>query len=535
MSQAIMPHSPARRRSRLLIGALVTACLLWVCVPQRADAHPLGNFTINHFSDVLVGPRLVTIRYVVDMAEIPSLQRLQDADVKGDKQVDAAEKQAVLAQEAARLAPGIVLEADGTVLPLTVAGQSIEIIAGQGGLPTLRIELQLETPAPYHDAGMHLTYHDTNDAGQLGWHEIVVRNGNGVRLDNADVPSQSVSDELRQYPADRLANPLDVRSASWNATLDPSVRAVDTASTLVPAPAPAVDQLGALTSGDLTPPVITAALLVAFLLGAGHALTPGHGKTIVGAYLVGSRGTPRHAVILGLATTLTHTAGVFALGLITLFAAAYIVPERILPWFELVSGLLVFAIGVSLVRQRAGYVQRRLRERMRRPALHLAHSHGMPANAAAPALLENEVGGEHQHEHSHAALPHSHDHDHVLADWIAGHRDHAPPASDTITLKGLIGLGVSGGLLPCPSALVLLLGAIAIGRVGFGLVLVLAFSLGLAAVLTGVGLLLVFARRWFDHFPTGGLAVRFVPILSALFITVLGAGLTVTAILHLID
>ena len=207
---------------------------------------------------------------------------------------------------------------------------------------------------------------------------------------------------------------------------------------------------------------------MAAVLGAFHALTPGHGKTIVGAYLVGTRGTWRHAVFLGLVVTATHTAGVYALGAVTLVASAWILPERLLPWLSAVSGLLVLGVGASLVRQRLEH------------AMH-GHTH---------------AHGDHVHHHHGPHEQHS----------------HVPPADMTPTLVNLVALGVSGGLLPCPSALVVMLGAIALGRTAFGLALILAFSVGLAAVLTAIGLVLVHARRLFDRLPLDGRFARFAPV-----------------------
>jgi ABC-type nickel/cobalt efflux system permease component RcnA len=569
MLQAIMPQASGRQRRRLLLVPFVALVCLLLGAPQSAWAHPLGNFTINHYSEITVGQSSIDVRYVVDMAEIPSVQLLQDADTSGDGRVDDAERAALLEHQAAQLLPSLALQAGDRALPLAVRDRSLDVLPGQGGLPTVRIQLILAAPAPDLSGAPRFAYHDRNHVERIGWHEIVVRNADGVRLDAASVPAATVSGELRNYPADQLNSPLDIRDATFEAALDPSSRAVRTAqdaTALVPGAAPAVDQLRALASGELTLPVVTGALLLAFVLGAGHALTPGHGKTIVAAYLVGSRGTPRHALILGLTTTITHTAGVFILGLITLFAAHFIVPEQIFPWLELVSGVLVVAIGLLLLRQRGGYVLRRLRERAaHRPRLALAHAQAaMPsamANLAAPKVAHAHIHGSHDHDHEHDhghehdhTHGHTHDHDHghahdhehgphththdndqLLADWIAGHReDAAGTPSGAVTLRSLIGLGISGGLLPCPSALVLLLGAIALGRVAFGLLLTLVFSLGLAAVLTGIGLLLVLARRWFERFPTGGLVLRLVPILSAVFVTIIGLGLTVAAVQRLL-
>jgi nickel/cobalt exporter len=236
--------------------------------------------------------------------------------------------------------------------------------------------------------------------------------------------------------------------------------------------------------------LVLGALLVAALLGAFHALTPGHGKTIVGAYLVGSRGTWKHAVFLGLVVTATHTLGVYVLGAATLVASAWVLPERLLPWLSVASGLLVVAVGASILQQRLAI------------AIH-GHAHG----------------GHRDHAHGH----HHHHGEH------AGH-SHLPPAGAAPSLRNLLALGVSGGLLPCPSALVVMLGAIALGRTAFGLALILAFSTGLAAVLTAIGLALVFARGLFERLPLDGRVARLAPVASAALISLAGLAIVAEAL-----
>lgn len=246
--------------------------------------------------------------------------------------------------------------------------------------------------------------------------------------------------------------------------------------------------------------------LGSFVWGAMHAMSPGHGKTIVGAYLVGARATAQQAVFLGLTTTITHTIGVFALGLVALFASQYILPEQLYPWLSCISGLIVIVIGVNLFISRIRSAQLLKRS-------HLGHSH---------------ANQHHQHDHhDHADHHHNHEHSH-------GSHSHLPPGTDgsPVTWRSLLILGISGGLVPCPSALVVLLSSIALGRIGFGLVLVLAFSLGLAGVLTALGLLLVRAKRLFERLPTQRW-VRVLPAVSALFIALLGLGITTQALMQI--
>ena len=290
----------------------------------------------------------------------------------------------------------------------------------------------------------------------------------------------------------------------------------------------------------------------ALVWGALHSLTPGHGKTIVGAYLVGTRATPKHAIFLALTSTVTHTLGVFALGFVTLFASRYILPEQLYPWLSLASGFLVASIGFNL------FLDRRKRNRLSPARSHhhdqdpepdhshlnhhdhdpvhdpVHHTHDpvhLPiAHPVQPLAEQSQVHSlladrphSHSHAHSHAA-PHSHSH--------LPH-SHLPPEG-AMTWKNLLAMGISGGLVPCPAALVLLLSSIAMGNVGLGLGLVLAFSLGLAGVLTGLGLSLVYAKQLFRRLPTHIRPIRILPTLSAIGIMLIGFGISTRAVLQML-
>ena len=283
---------------------------------------------------------------------------------------------------------------------------------------------------------------------------------------------------------------------------------------------------------ELTLHTFLLAFAISFIWGATHALTPGHGKTIVGAYLVGSRGTIKHALYLGLTTTITHTLGVFALGLITLFAAHYLLPETLFPWLSLLSGLSVVGIGLNLFAGRirslksGTWLLQLGRKPMRPPSMFspvVQHSHAGGVSHSHPYILQTSDGHSHSHGHVHD-YPHDHSHPHGTH---PGH-SHAPP--DTITWRNLLALGVSGGLVPCPSALVVLLGAIALNKIGLGLILVLAFSLGLAGTLTAVGMLFIYAGKLFQRFPSSGRVIGVLPIASALFVSVIGVGIVIKAL-----
>lgn len=518
-------------------AALLALALALGWAPGRAEAHPLGNFTVNQYSRIEVGREIVRLRYVVDMAEIPAFQERQAIDADANGSVSAPEAEAYLARQVPALLAGLLLEEGGAPLELRLVRRELSFPAGQGGLPTLRLVLDAEAARPGRDGAGELIYRDGNYVERIGWREIVARPLPGAALERSTVPAEDRSDELRSYPEDMLASPPDVREARLGAapagTGQPGGQAESQAAGAVVRPA---DPFAALVAGELTPGVIAAALLLAFVLGAGHALTPGHGKTIVAAYMVGARGTVRHALFLGVTTTLTHTAGVFLLGAATLLLSQYVLPERIYPWLELVSGFLVVAIGAALLRAR---VQSWLGRRQRNHH----HGHG------------------HDHDHEHGPHTHTHDHDFAAADWLSGGApgDERPrtidegqphdaagiaqprtrvssivhrPSSDGLapSWRSLLAVGISGGLLPCPSALVVLLSAIALHRVAFGMLLIVAFSAGLAGVLTGIGVLLVYARRLFDRFPVDGRLLRTLPIASATLVTLAGLAISAAAL-----
>jgi nickel/cobalt transporter (NicO) family protein len=435
-------------RRLILVLAAVTA----LAAPASALAHPLGNFTINRHTSIELSGGRIYVHYTLDLAEIPTLQ--VGGQVRG----------AGFGAEAAR---SLDLRVNGRRAPLRVIGRRVLERPGAGGLRTLRFDAVYATSA----IGSTLSFRDENFGARIGWKEVIVRAGDGAELTRASVPSTSRSNELRAYPQDLLRSPLDVTTATAAFELGEGTGTV-----------PPLDRAAAgehrgggfeslVSRGDLSLGVILLSLAVAAFWGAAHALTPGHGKAIVAGYLVGTKGRPIDAVLLGAIVTVTHTIGVFALGLVTLLLSQFIVPESLYPWLTLASGVLVVAVGASV-----------LLGRMRRR-------------------------GDRRHDHDH-------DHDH----------------SHSLDRRGLVGVGVAAGLLPCPSALVVLLSAIALHRIGFGLALIVAFSVGLAATITSIGLVAVLAKRLFGRLSLDGPVVRLLPAASALVILAVGVGITLEAL-----
>ncbi len=512
-----------RRGRRLLVLVALASCALWA-VPVGAGAHPLGNFTINQYSGIEVATDKVVVHYAVDMAEIPTIQEL---GIRSGQVVD----QDALDEYAQSLLPRIVdnltLTANGEVVKLDAGPPGAELLPGEGPLEVLRLDVDLT--GELADAGAKIEYTDDNYSDRVGWKEITIYPVGGQGIERSSVPSASSSDELRSYPQDELSSPLSQTTAS--AELAPG-RSGEPAGPQVREETASFDLFGgsfaSLIERDLTPAAFLFALLLAVGFGAVHALGPGHGKTVMAAYLVGTEGRVRHAVSVGVAVSIMHTFSVVALGLLTLWASSLFPPESVYPYLSLVSGVVVLALGTWLLRAR-------LNSRKKRRA---------PARRHVPERVLVGVGAR---EDEHDSLPHSHDHDghshghdHLddsgRHDHGSGYHTHSPaelPAGvSVLSRRGLVAIALSGGLLPSPSALVVLLGSVALERVAFGLTLVAAFSVGLASALTLVGIAVLRARAFATR-RFGSRAGAALPILSACAITLLGAWLTLRAFLAL--
>ena len=261
-----------------------------------------------------------------------------------------------------------------------------------------------------------------------------------------------------------------------------------------------------LTVNEPTMGFLVVALGVSFLAGAAHAFSPGHGKAVVAAYLAGSRGTIGDAVYLGTVVTITHTAGVFALGLVALYASQYLLVDRLLVWFSFMSGLLIVIIGGWLFWSRwqafrSGNSAEEHQHRHWPLGKPHSHSHGHGHHH------------EHDHSHGHGGREHSHGHDHGN-----GHHHHPPRAGR----GSLLSLGISGGLVPCPEAMAVLLISFTINRIALGLLVLVAFSLGLAAVLIAIGIAMVLAGPALSRLTKDGPLLRVLPVGSAVVVTLLG-------------
>ena len=435
---------------RIVVATVVALAAL--AVPAMAVAHPLGNFTVNRAVVIEIGAR-VEIRYLVDMAEIPAFEAIQRLDVDGDGATDPDEADAFADTACAEAQAALDVSLDDGPVELAAAGPpTVSFPPGAGGLETLRLECRFVVEASLDPAAdQRLRVHDTADTGRIGWREVTAGARGDASVIASDAPEVSPSAELTAYPEDALATPPDVRAASL--TFRAGRDAAPSAAAAPVAPSnrgTAADPLAALVGGELSLVVVLLAMLVAVGLGAVHALSPGHGKTLVAAYVLGAGGDARSAMQIGLSVAVSHTAGVFALGVLTLAASELFLPERVIGWLSLVSGVIVAGLGIILVARQWA----RLRHRRTHQA---AHDHG------------------HHHEHGH---------DH----------GHEAPAG-ALTWRSALALGFAGGAVPSASAVIVLLVAVSSDRLVLGSLLIAMFGIGMAVVLGGLGLVIARVGR----------------------------------------
>ncbi|KUO16364.1 urease accessory protein UreH domain-containing protein [Streptomyces dysideae] len=556
------------RRLLASAGAVLTAaCALALFPSTSASAHPLGNFTVNRYDGLVVAPGELRVLHVEDLAEIPATQAAPDIKKSGISEW-ARRRCATAARDSA-------VTVDGRTAALTVTASHARVRPGQAGLDTLRVECRLTAPLP-EDTTVTLGFRGAGADSGPGWREITAR-GDRTTLTASDVPEDSVSRELTDYPEELLSSPADTTTASLRIRPGGPALAEEQrdapASSVLPRGADrwtrALDNL--VARHDLTVGFAALALVIAVFLGAMHALAPGHGKTLMAAVATARGGRARLKDVMPLAAsvTVTHTLGVVALGLLVTAGSA--AAPSVIAWLGIASGVLVTLAGATLVRRAwrgrkhghghshphghdhghphghghshgdgpgrthdhdHGHAHDHTHDadhaHERPRVLVAAHSHAAsqdPVHAPTPT-----AGHEHSHEHDH---PHPHPHSHSHIEHTHGGFTHSHPTAPT--LRGTILLGFAGGLVPSPSAVVVLVGAAALGKAWFGLLLVVAYGVGLALTLTaagfavvklGTGVTRVLDRRprWTAH-PLTAFLRRTAPVGSALLVVALGAGL----------
>ncbi len=455
-------------------------------------AHPMGNLSVNHYAKLTPSGTGVEITFALDLAEIPTFELLQAGELTEDAPWEVLERRA--AAEAKRWVSELRITEGGKALAPRIEVTELVVVEGAGNLPVFRVTTRLHVAAK----GGRVEFEDRNYAARAGWREIVVVASEGAEVLRSSKGAVDLSHGLTAYPLDPQVAPRQDQAAwfEWKRAGHPvevrgvPVRGSGATEVLLPSGArPAeVAAAGTIQRNDAISKLLRRdhmswgamglLLALAFWFGALHALEPGHGKTMVAAYLVGARGTPKHAFVLGGMVTFTHTVSVFALGLATMFLSQYVLPEKLAKVLGIVSGGAIIWIGGVML-------WRRVRK--------LGDAHAQ----------------ERGHAHSHGRLTHTHGQE------------------GEVSMGGLLALGASGGLVPCPSALILLLSAISMGKVALGMLLLVTFSLGLALVLTATGMLVLYARNLFPgRRGPSGMLVRYMPVVSAAAIVVIGIVMT---------
>ncbi|MEU0163501.1 nickel transporter [Streptomyces sp. NPDC006261] len=545
------------RRAITMLTATALAAVASAAVAPAAAAHPLGNFSVNYHTGLVLRPDRIDTRIIVDRAEIAALQERPVVDSDHDDTVSDSESRAYAEEACSGLRARLHLNVGGKRVDWKHSSATLVYENGEAGLKTSRLTCELTTQAALGEP-TDIRAETDYDTTRIGWHEMTAT-GQGIRITRTDVPAASATRELRQYPQDPLASPLDQRTAALRSEPGQGAGGVPAVVADLPG-ASAISGVFAKVTGafdslvgarEITLPVGLLALFLALVLGASHAAMPGHGKTIMAAYLAGRRGTRRDALTVGATVTLTHTAGVLVLGL-ALPVSTHLAGETVLMWLGAASGLLVTGIGLWLL---TGAVRGRPQ--------HNHHHHGPNHSHTHVDHHHHGHGHGHHHDHDHGTDSRHHhapvtpasapdsapagelqatpavatlappDHEHHPADTST-----APRNARRTSRSGLIGMGIAGGLVPSPSALVVLLGAVALGRTAFGVLLVIGYGLGMAATLTLAGLLLVRLRerieshdrtRALRHNPLLRKLARTGPVITSLLVVAVGLGLTLRA------
>ncbi len=426
--------------------------LLTAMTCAQAGAHPLGNFTINHLAVLRPSGNGLSIRYVLDIAEIPSFQIMHAAPWTPER------VRSWTAEEANRVSGGLSIRANGAAQPLVLRRAYATTRPGAGGLPTLYWTGDYSVALP--QAASVVVEDSVYAERRIGWKDIAL----------AGHPD--VTRELRAYPNALLGSPrhndratfryVDGRLANAGVSGEelPSWGAASLARTSL---------LSDLFSRDAAAPALAVlTVLAAFGLGALHGLEPGHGKAILAFTLVGARATFRQALILAGALTFAHTVAVFLLGLL-LFVAAGFATETVFTWITLVSGVAIAAIG---------------------------------AKSLVAAIVRLTKRRSHDHPHAHP---------------------HEMPGSAPLHFPSAVVAAMSGGIAPCPAAIVVLLTALHAHRTGYGMFLIFVFSLGLASVLAGLGFAVVRGAAWLQRQAVFSRLARFAPAATGIVIVSIGA------------
>ncbi|HEV3153205.1 MAG TPA: hypothetical protein VGZ02_05340 [Candidatus Baltobacteraceae bacterium] len=450
-------------KSLRVVAALA---LLFAATARPAQCHPLGNFTINHLAKVASAPGQLRVRYILDIAEIPSFQIMH---APGSADWNASTMQAWADRERSVVTAGFHVAIDGTPAQLLPLQAHATLRPGAGGLPIIRwigtFVIPVSSGATHRVAIVDRVYADR----RIGWKDIVA----GAQVDPTD--------ELQHYPSALIGSPRRINGVAFTLRSDGAIVNFSEQTDATPMSGTLTSWFAPTSLSDMfarpnqTPLFVVLTILAAFGLGALHAIEPGHGKALLAFTLVGSRATVKQALVLAASLTFAHTAGVLLLGFVLFFAAGF-VSESIYPWITLISGIVIAFIGA---RSLARFVQ------MRRG---LSHAH--------------------KHDHAH---PHGHAHSHAI------------PGSRPLNFRTAILATMSGGIAPCPAAIVVLLAALRLHQVGYGTLLIVVFSMGLAALLSGLGIGVVHGASWLSRRSAYARFAPYGPLITAVVISAIGA------------
>lgn len=492
------------------LAHLVLLVCLFLALPVRAHTEQEDtSLSITFRGDEL------TLSYRTAFPSMASYVQLKQLDADGDQSYSKAEKQVFLERRLGEYLQKVDLRFNDTPVKLSAPLREVEVSSSLGvGEMAASYSLVGRLPHP-PEPGDRLYLKDP----AFGWNRYEVT---GDRSGNVEVDESSIGDTMTlRFDAAAVPEGPVTKPVQGGSEKDPLLAMVGT---------------------DMTPTVLVGTLGLAFVLGALHALTPGHGKTMVAAYLVGARGTVRQAVLLGIVVTITHTASVFLLGLACMVAFQYVVPDKIIPWLGFVSGLMVSGVGATLLLGKLA-------------GKDWGHGHSHEHGGHSHGHSHSHRGGGHSHDHPHShshrdseSLTHSHPagtHRHALIAHPRSRGDanfdvssveivSAPQARqvydasaepDEVSLWALVGLGVSGGLVPCPEALVVLLAAISLNKLLLGMLVLVAFSTGLASLLVLIGILVVSATRVSRRFYPSDQVINRVSMVS--YVVICGMGLVI--------
>ncbi len=517
--------------------AWILAWSLSFGAPATVSAHPFGSRYFAHRVVLRLHSDRVGLEYLI---EVPTSVVMREFYVALNGKTPSADEDARFTRDKIHaLLDGLELRVDGQLLPWrNTTDPSLKNGVGDVNFFKYRITatapLQVQPGKPHRLELFNFNY----PAGEAYFSQELWASEN-VQVHDVSwwrvEKSGSVEDATGAWSRDGRLRDLSLSFVIEPGTGDLEARVEPpsiTSSTHVPATPTAarkyyvpqvegVPLLPYLRQAELSPGIILLSLGLALFFGAAHALSPGHGKTLVAAYLVGSRGTVRDAVVLGITVTVAHTAGVILLGAVTLYASDYVVPEKLFPVVEMISGLLIVTIGAWMIRsrwkaRRAGGSVTGANGRSEQGGH--THAHDGPAHGHTHA----HEGPAHGHAHAHEG--HVHKHEHGVAEhshWPGHVHSHEVPEGE-VTVGSLLRLGIAGGMVPCPTAMVVLLAAIALHRIALGLAMVVAFSVGLAAVLVVIGVVMVLAGSALDRFSWTGRWVGYLPVVSAVLVTMLG-------------